>query len=156
MVLITSAYVLVISTYYLLLPLEGKLELFCVLDEAHLAEEEPVWHRGYWSVQYTDWVDGYWTCPRCGSSLTRTVIWEAIDAGMGVYYCEAENIFWVGQALGPLKGSAFYGPYQGYLWKLTNAINPLALVGIILSAIALLCTPVQRLLTKTCAARIKA
>jgi hypothetical protein len=122
-----ASIALVASTYYLLLPLERKLQLFCVLDDAHLAEEEPAW------------VDGTLTCPRCGSNLTTTVIWSVIDAGMWLCYCETENMFWIAEQWGPLKG-AFYGPYDGILWKLTNAINPIALVTIILSAITLLCT----------------
>ena len=135
-----ASVALVLSAYYLLLPLERKLELLCVLDDAHLAEEEPAWHPGYWRVQYTEWVDGYWTCPRCDANLTVTVIWSTIDAGMWVFYCDTESVFWIGQAIGPLKGSVFHGPYQGYLWKLANAVNPIALVTIILSAIALLYT----------------
>jgi hypothetical protein len=122
-----ASMALVVSAYYLLLPFERKLELFCVLDDAHLAEEGPVW------------VYGTLTCPRCGSNLTTTVIWSAIDAGMWVDYCETENIFWVDEQWGPLKG-AFYGPYDGILWKLTNALNPIALVAIVLSVVALLYT----------------
>jgi len=73
-----------------------------------------------------------------------TVIQEAIDAGMWVYYCNTDDIFWIGQQQGPLK-AAFYGPYQGNLWKLTNAINPIALIGITLSTIALLYPLIHRL-----------
>lgn len=143
-----SFTVMVISMYYLLLPIDRKLQLFCVLDDAHLAKEQPVWQPGYWRTQYTEWVDGYWTCPRSGSNLTMTGIQEAIDSGMWVAHCNTDDIFWIGQQQGPLK-AAFYGPYQGNLWKLTNAINPIALIGIALSTIALLHPLIHRLLTKT-------
>jgi len=142
-----SIIVLAISTHYLLLPQDKKLQLFCALDDTHLTQEPPLWIPGYWRIQYTEWVDGYWTSSRSGSNLTMIVIWEAIDAGMWVYYCNTEDIFWIGVQHGPMKG-AVYGPYQGILWKLTSAINPLATIGIILATMALLYPLIRRALPK--------
>ena len=142
-----SIVALAISTYCLLLPLDKKLLLFCALDDDNFAQEPPLWIPGYWRIKYTEWVDGYWTSSRSGSNLTMIAIWEAIDGGMWVYYCNNEDIFWIGIQKGPEKG-AFYGPYQGILWKLTNALNPLATIGIILSTIALLYSLIRRALPK--------
>jgi len=129
------AMVLVISTAYLLLPLEQKLRLFCILDDAHLAEEE------------LTQVDGYWVCPQCGLDLTEFVIYKGIDVGMSVLYCNSEDIFWIVHGWGPMKVK-FYGPYQGSLWGLTNTLNVVALFGVLFSGIALLIPLIHRTLIK--------
>jgi hypothetical protein len=139
--------VLVISIYYLTLPLDAKLRLFCTIDDAHLAQESPLWIRGYWRIEWTEWVDGYWTNPTTGANLTMITIWEAIDGGTWLYYDNAQNIFWITVQHGPMKNTT-YGPYQGNLWTLTNTINPLATVGITLSIITLMYRPLSRLWTK--------
>jgi len=132
---VIPAIVFVISTTYLQLPLEGKLRLFCVLDDAHLAEEEPTQMRGYW------------VCPQCGSNLTEFVIFMGIDVGMSVLYCNSEDKFWIVHGYGPMKVK-FYGPYQGSLWRLTNTLNVAALFGVLFSGIALLFPLIHRALIK--------
>ncbi|MCW4031433.1 MAG: hypothetical protein NWE80_03620 [Candidatus Bathyarchaeota archaeon] len=129
------AIVLILSTAYLLLPMEKKLRLFCVLDDAHLAEEEPIWVQGYWRAR----------CPQCGLDLTEFVIYTGIDAGMSVLYCNSEDIFWIVHGWGPMKVK-FYGPYQGSLWELANTLNVVAVFGIIFSVIAFLLPLMHRAL----------
>lgn len=141
LVLATSTYY-IFAHRYILLPLEKKLQLFWALDDAHLTQEPPLLIRGYWRIKYTEWVDGYWTCPRSGDNLTVIDIRETIDGYIGVYYCDTEDIFWIGAQRSPTT-AGFYGPYPGILWKLTNDMTPLAgiitsAIGITLSAIALL------------------
>ena len=127
------AIVLILSTAYLLLPMERKLRLFCVLDDAHLAEEEPMW------------VQGYWVCPQCGSNLTEIVIYKMIDAGMSVLHCNSENMFWILHGWGPMKAKV-YGSYHEILWRLPNALNVVAVFGIIFSVIAFLLPLMHRAL----------
>jgi hypothetical protein len=129
------AIVLVLSTAYLLLPMERKLRLFCVLDDAHLAEEEPIW------------VQGYWVCPQCGLDVTEFVIYTGIDVGMSVLYCNSEDMFWIVHGWGPMKVKV-YGPYQGSLWGLTNTLNVVAQFGVLFSGIAILIPPIHRTLIK--------
>lgn len=142
-----SIIVLVISAYYLLLPLDRKLQLFCVLDDAHLAQPQPIWILGRWPRPFAEYVNGYWANPNTGTKLTMVTIWEAIDGGMWLYCDNTENVFWIGVQLGPMT-AAFYGPYQGILWTLTNIINPLALIGIAISIMTLLYPLVHRVLQK--------
>ena len=139
---------LAISIYYLTLPLDTKLRLFCTIDDAHTAEPPPTWNPGYWRTPYTEYVNGYWTNPNTGTNLTVITIREVIDGGTWLYYGNTQNIFWITVQQGPMKNTT-YGPYQGNLWILTNIINPLALAGITLSIIALVYRPLSKLWTKT-------
>lgn len=122
------AVVLILSAAYLPLPMERKLRHFCVLDDAHLAEEP---RASAYRVQ------GYWVCPQCGSNLAEIVIYEYEDAGMWVLSCYSEGIFWILYAYGPMK-SKVYGSYHEILWRLPNALNVVAVFGIIFSVIAFL------------------
>jgi len=139
---------LFISIYYLTLPLDTKLRLFCTIDDAHIAETPPTWNPGYWRTPYTDYANGYWTNPNTGTNLTVTTIWEVIDGGMWLYYDNTENIFWITIQRGPFKNTT-YGPYQGSSWALTNTISPLALTAIALSITALIYRPIRKLWTET-------
>ncbi|HKZ93573.1 MAG TPA: hypothetical protein VJ249_03195 [Candidatus Bathyarchaeia archaeon] len=144
----TAIIALVVSTYYLTLPRDTKLRLFCAMDDAHIATDPPTWNPGYWRTPYTDYVNGYWTTPNTSTKLTVITIWEMIDGGTWVYYDNDQNIFWITVQNGPMK-STTYGPYQGILWTLTSLIHPLALTGITLSIIALIYQPIRKLWTKT-------
>jgi len=139
---------LVISMYYLTLPLYTKLRLFCTIDNAHIAEHPPTWNPGYWRTPNTEYVNGYWTNPTTGTNLTTITIWEVIDGGTWLYYDNTQNIFWITVQHGPMKNTV-YGPYQGNLWTLTNTINPIASAGITLSIITLIYPPLSKLWTKT-------
>jgi hypothetical protein len=126
---------LAISIYYLTLPFETKLRLFCTTDYARIAKDSPTR------------TNGYWTNPNTGTNLTVITIWEVIDGGSWLYYDNDQNIFWITVQHGPMKNTT-YGPYQGNLWTLTNTVNPLALAGITLSAIALIYRPLSKLWTR--------
>ncbi len=128
---------LLVSTYILTLPLDTKLRFFCTMGNAHIAETPPTSNPGY-----------YWTNPNTGTNLTVITIWEVIDGGTWLFYDNPENIFWIGVQTGPMK-NAFYGPYQGSLWILTNTMDPLAAVGITLSVVLLIYPSLSRLWTKT-------
>jgi hypothetical protein len=139
LVLATSTYY-IFAHRYILLPLEKRLKFFCALDDAHLTQE-PVWIEGYWRNNNTEWVE-VWACLHSDGNLTVIDISKNIDGYIGVYYCDTEDIFWIGAQRGPTT-AGFYGPYEGILWKLTNDMTPLAgiivsAIGIILSAIVLL------------------
>jgi hypothetical protein len=107
------------------------------MDKAHVAEPPPTWVPGYWRIQWTEWVDGYWVNPTTGTNLTEIIVQQGIDAGTALLYDNKENIFWIGDSTGPFR-SMIYGPYSGIMWELTKAIDPLAILGMILSTIALL------------------
>jgi len=139
---------LAISIYYLSLPLDTKLRFFCTIDDAHIAENPPTYHPGYWPRPFAEYVNGYWTNPNTGTKLVVITIWEAIDAGMWLYYDSTQNTFWITIQQGPMKNTT-YGPYQGNLWTLTKTINLLATAGITLSIIALIYQPLNKLWTKS-------
>jgi hypothetical protein len=123
-ILVSLAYgilvsIILISTYILFLTLDQKLQLFCPLDEATPSENPPVecgWMRA--------------KCPNDRSDLRIITVWEAMDAGEYVYYCNVEQIFWISIFS---KDLVFYGPYSGTTWTLIINMDLLALVLVIMS-----------------------
>lgn len=130
-----SIITLVVSNYCFTPPLEEQLQLFCTMDKAHVAEPPPTWvYPGY-----------YWTNPSTGTNLTVIIIDEPIDGATALLYDNKENIFWIIDSTGPMR-TAVYGPYQGILWGLTRATDPLTILGMTLSWIAIFYPPMGRTL----------